>query len=187
MVLAISCTALRRQGLIARRACPATVRHSCARMDLFLELRVRTVPPRTLTANQARQWRQAGHRWSRAFAHSFEYPRASSLPGIVEFPTHACLTNRLTPGHKGGLSKPDTLCRFPAPSIRAGFFHWSYYRWPPATIATKASKPLPAGIVPNSVYPGMYRVVRPDGSLSIMVNLTRAKDALRYLIPVFRG
>jgi hypothetical protein len=37
---------------------------------------------------------------------------------------------------------------------------------------------LPAGIVPDSKWPGMYRVVRPDGSLSEMVNLTRAKDAV---------
>jgi len=33
-------------------------------------------------------------------------------------------------------------------------------------------------IVPDSKWPGMYRVRRPDGSLSDMVNLTRAKDAL---------
>jgi hypothetical protein len=28
-------------------------------------------------------------------------------------------------------------------------------------------------------WPGMYRLVDPDGSLSVMVNLTRAKDELR--------
>jgi hypothetical protein len=31
--------------------------------------------------------------------------------------------------------------------------------------------------VPDAKWPGMYRLVRPDGSLSEMVNLTRAKDA----------
>ena len=33
-------------------------------------------------------------------------------------------------------------------------------------------------IVPDPQWPGMYRVRRPDGSLTDMVNLTRAKDAL---------
>src|SRR5215471_4711352 len=33
-----------------------------------------------------------------------------------------------------------------------------------------------AHIVPDKTYPGMWRVVRPDGSLSDMVNKTRAKD-----------
>jgi hypothetical protein len=33
-------------------------------------------------------------------------------------------------------------------------------------------------IVPDPKWPGMYRVRRPDGSLTDMVNLTRAKEAL---------
>jgi len=32
-------------------------------------------------------------------------------------------------------------------------------------------------IVPDEKYPGMWRIVRPDGSLSDMVNRARAKDA----------
>jgi hypothetical protein len=32
-------------------------------------------------------------------------------------------------------------------------------------------------IKPDSRYPGMYRVVQSDGSLSDMANLTRARDA----------
>jgi hypothetical protein len=32
-------------------------------------------------------------------------------------------------------------------------------------------------IVPDGTYPTMWRIVRPDGSLSDMVNRTRAKDA----------
>jgi hypothetical protein len=31
-------------------------------------------------------------------------------------------------------------------------------------------------IVPDKTYPGMWRIVRPDGSLSDMLNKTRAKD-----------
>ena len=34
-------------------------------------------------------------------------------------------------------------------------------------------------IVPDAVWPGMYRLRFPDGRLSDMVNLTRARDALR--------
>ena len=45
----------------------------------------------------------------------------------------------------------------------------------------RALKTLPAGIVPDAEWPGMYRVVRPDGSLSVIVNLTRAKDAVRQI------
>ena len=33
-------------------------------------------------------------------------------------------------------------------------------------------------IVPDPAFPGMYRLKRTDGSLSDMVNLTRATDAL---------
>ena len=44
----------------------------------------------------------------------------------------------------------------------------------------RESKPLPDGIVPDTKWPGMYRLRLPDGSLSVMVNLTRAKDALRW-------
>ena len=40
---------------------------------------------------------------------------------------------------------------------------------------TRASKPC---IVPDDKWPDMYRVRLPNGSLSAMVSLTRAKDAL---------
>jgi hypothetical protein len=40
----------------------------------------------------------------------------------------------------------------------------------------RAGKPL-AHVVPDRVWPGMYRARYADGSLSDMVNLTRAKDA----------
>jgi hypothetical protein len=44
-----------------------------------------------------------------------------------------------------------------------------------------AKKPAAAvyvAIVPDERFPGMYRLKRADGTLSDMVNLTRAKDAL---------
>jgi hypothetical protein len=36
-------------------------------------------------------------------------------------------------------------------------------------------------VVPNRDWPKMYRVRKPDGSLTDMVNLTRARDAARTL------
>jgi hypothetical protein len=43
---------------------------------------------------------------------------------------------------------------------------------------TPQKKSLPQEIVPDAEWPGMYRLRLPDGSLSDIVNLTRAKDAL---------
>ena len=47
---------------------------------------------------------------------------------------------------------------------------------------TRASKPssrkLDPRIMPDAKWPGMYRVRLPDGSLTDMLNLARAKDAL---------
>jgi hypothetical protein len=48
-------------------------------------------------------------------------------------------------------------------------------------VSSKPAPKLPPGIVPDGVYPGMYRVRLPDGTLSDMVNLTRARDAARAL------
>jgi hypothetical protein len=35
-------------------------------------------------------------------------------------------------------------------------------------------------VVPDLEWPAMYRVRRPDGSFTDMVNLTRARDAARH-------
>jgi hypothetical protein len=42
-------------------------------------------------------------------------------------------------------------------------------------------KRLDPRIAPDPVWPGMYRIRRPDDSLSDMANLTRCRDALRAL------
>jgi hypothetical protein len=44
----------------------------------------------------------------------------------------------------------------------------------------RASKSLDPRIVPDSKWPGMFRIRLRDGSLSDMANLTRIKDALRH-------
>jgi hypothetical protein len=46
------------------------------------------------------------------------------------------------------------------------------------TLRAPRPKQLPRGVVRDERYSNMYRLVRPDGSLSDMVNLTRAKEAL---------
>jgi hypothetical protein len=45
----------------------------------------------------------------------------------------------------------------------------------------KARHTKPA-IVPDAVWPGMYRIRLSDGSLSDMLNLARARDALAWLL-----
>jgi hypothetical protein len=50
----------------------------------------------------------------------------------------------------------------------------------PARVAEKStSRRLPPEVVPDANWPAMYCVRLPDGSLSDMVNLTRAKEANR--------
>ena len=51
-------------------------------------------------------------------------------------------------------------------------------RFPVAPTRDKAAPPAYIAIVADNRFPGMYRLKRTDGSLSDMVNLTRAKDAL---------
>jgi hypothetical protein len=49
----------------------------------------------------------------------------------------------------------------------------------PQSVTLRRKRPrLDPRIVPDEHWPGMYRIKRPDGSLSDIVNLTRAKDAL---------
>jgi hypothetical protein len=48
----------------------------------------------------------------------------------------------------------------------------------PETLTAREAKRLPRGVVRDERRPAMYRVFLSDGSLSDMVNLTRARDAL---------
>lgn len=49
------------------------------------------------------------------------------------------------------------------------------------TEKTVGGRSVPPVILPDELWPGMYRVRLPDGSLSDIVNLIRAKDARREL------
>ena len=48
-----------------------------------------------------------------------------------------------------------------------------------SAVTLRRRQNLPPGLVEDATCPGMYRVRYPDGSLSDMVNFTRASDALR--------
>ena len=49
------------------------------------------------------------------------------------------------------------------------------------TLRAPQARALPRGIVPDANWPGMYRVQLADGTLSDMLNLTRARDLLRIV------
>jgi hypothetical protein len=48
-------------------------------------------------------------------------------------------------------------------------------------VTLKSKTKLDRRIVPDEKYADMYRIRRPDGSLTDMLNRTRVKDALRSL------
>jgi hypothetical protein len=51
-------------------------------------------------------------------------------------------------------------------------------RFPVVRARDKSAAGAYVAIVPDERFPGMYRLKRTDGSLSDMVSLTRAEDAL---------
>src|SRR5215471_11864146 len=80
--------------------------------------------------------------------------------------------------------------RFCSPAHRAAHHRSSIAdRLPRVRFLTGAGRNSPAAmapyvaIVPDTAFPGMYRLKRTDGLVSDMVNLTRARDALAQ----FRG
>src|SRR5262249_39517935 len=74
--------------------------------------------------------------------------------------------------------------RFCVPAHRAAYHRFSTaakmarVRFPVAHTRDKSAAGAYVAIVPDERFPGMYRLKCTDGSLSDMVNLTRAKDAL---------
>ena len=91
--------------------------------------------------------------------------------------------------HQCGKPLPATArrhARFCSPVHRAAYHRSSTaaqkarVRFPVARTREKSAAGAYA-VVPDERFPGMYRLKRTDGSLSDMVNLTRAKDALLAL------
>jgi hypothetical protein len=67
--------------------------------------------------------------------------------------------------------------RFCCPAHRAAHHRTLSVRFLSGTTIDKSAAPY-VGIVSDAKWPEMYRLKRADGSLSDMVNLTRAREAL---------
>jgi hypothetical protein len=89
--------------------------------------------------------------------------------------------------HQCGKPLPATArrhARFCSPAHRAAYHRSSTaakmacVRFPVVRTRDKSATGAYVAIVPDERIRGMYRLKRTDGSLSDMVNLTRAKDAL---------
>ena len=72
-----------------------------------------------------------------------------------------------SPAHRAAYHRSEIALKSP----RVRFLKGVAANNPPTT-------PRYVAIVPDDRFPGMYRLKRSDGTLSDMVNLTRAKDAL---------
>jgi hypothetical protein len=70
--------------------------------------------------------------------------------------------------------------RFCCPAHRAAHHRTRSVRFLSAATLDKSAAPY-VGIVSDAKWPGMYRLKRSDGSLSDMLNLARARDALASL------
>jgi hypothetical protein len=53
--------------------------------------------------------------------------------------------------------------------------------WDGTTLRQRRGGRVRATIVPDKTWPGMWRVQMPDGDVTDMVNITRAKDAAQSL------
>ena len=73
-----------------------------------------------------------------------------------------------------GLNKTSILCAIKIAGTRDALGQWSVE---PADLH-RVPKPASGHtrLVPDKIYPGMWRVVGPSGTLSDMVNKARAKD-----------
>jgi hypothetical protein len=86
-------------------------------------------------------------------------------------------TERKKPGPATGRKKPGAATTLHASVTRPKISQRFQYAGTPKK-PILGPRSLQPGIVPDERYPGMYRLRLPDGSLSDVVNLTRAKDAL---------
>src|SRR5215831_435891 len=111
---------------------------------------------------------------------------ACSSPFLSAYDGQRWIADRIC--HQCGKPLPTTArrhARFCSPAHRAAHHRSSIaHRLPRVRFLTGAGRDNPAAmapyvaIVPDTAFPGMYRLKRTDGSFSDMVNLTRARDAL---------
>src|SRR5262249_43235391 len=112
---------------------------------------------------------------------------ARSSPLLSAYDGQRCIGDAIC--HQCGKPLPATArrhARFCSPAHRAAYHRSSIAdRLPRVRFLTGAGRDNPAAmapyvaIVPDTAFPGMYRLKRTDGRLSDMMNLTRARDALR--------
>jgi len=110
---------------------------------------------------------------------------ARSSPALSAYDGQRCIGDAIC--HQCGKPLPATArrhARFCSPAHRAAYHRSSIaagmarVRFPVAPTRDKAGPPAYIAGVADNRFPGMYRLKRSDGSLSDMVNLTRASDAL---------
>jgi hypothetical protein len=82
-------------------------------------------------------------------------------------PTARAHARYCSPAHRAAHHRSSIADRLPRVRFPRG-----------ATCDKAATVAAYTAVVSDQRYPGMYRLKRTDGSLSDMVNLTRAKDAL---------
>src|SRR5262249_1109198 len=113
---------------------------------------------------------------------------ACSSPFLSAYDGQRWIADRIC--HQCGKPLPVTArrhARFCSPAHRAAHHRSSTIadRLPRVRFLTRAGRDNPAAlapsyvaIVPDTAFPGMYRLKRTDGTFSDIVNLTRAQDAL---------
>jgi hypothetical protein len=111
---------------------------------------------------------------------------AWSPPLLSAYDGQRCIGDGIC--HQCGKPLPATArrhARFCSPAHRAAHYRSSIAdRLPRVRFLTGAGRDNPAAmaryvaIVPDTAFPGMYRLKRTDGTFSDIVNLTRAQDAL---------
>jgi hypothetical protein len=110
---------------------------------------------------------------------------AWSSPALSAYDGQRCIGDAIC--HRCGKPLPATArrdARFCSPAHRAAYHRSSIVagmarvRFSVGPTRDKAVPPAYIAIVADNRFPGMYRLKRSDGSLSDMVNLTRAQDAL---------
>jgi hypothetical protein len=132
----------------------------------------------------AQQCAQAGEREHRIHSTAGTAATAArSSPLLSAYDGQRCICDAIC--HQCGKPLPATArrhARFCSPAHRAAYHRSSTaakmarVRFPVAPTRDKAAPYI--AIVPDERFPGMYRLKRSDSSLSDMVNLTRAGDAL---------
>src|SRR5215471_8252979 len=143
-----------------------------------------TAPP----GSGAQQCAQAGEREhiTDSTTGSAATTAAWSSPLLSAYDGQRCIGDGIC--HQCGKPLPATArrhARFCSPAHRAAHHRSSIAdRLPRVRFLTGAGRDSPAAmapyvaIVPDTAFPGMYRLKRTDGLVSDMVNLTRARDAL---------